>query len=61
MPIAHLKKKRRKAHEAMAALFPRGERGVNCGHYGRERHLSKAELRRVTGLAPAEVLERMHD
>lgn len=58
---ANLKKKRKRAHEALAALFPRSERGVTCGPYERERHLNKAALRRVSMRAPADVLEHLQD
>ena len=57
---AKLRKQRKRAHEALAALFPRSERGVICGPYERERHPNKAALRRVAMRGPVEAeFERM--
>ena len=61
MPMARLKKKRRAAREAFAALFPRAATRVTCGPYQRERHLNKLALHEMAMKSPVEALEHLQD
>ena len=58
---AKMKAKRKRAREAFAALFPRGDARVTCGPASRERHVSKARFRELAMGSTAEALERLQD